>query len=87
MDGIFDGFVTVISSVSDTIAIAFGGYTTSEQERIEQLIDIFDDQELCKMIIRIESKKRRISWNEIKAFNAKLQEMGVISNGNQTSTK
>ncbi len=75
MDGVFDGFVTVISSASDTIAIAFGGYTTSEQERIEQLIDIFDDQELCKMIVRIESGKRNIGLAEIKKFNAKLQEM------------
>lgn len=77
MDGVFDGFVTVISSASDTIAIAFGGYTTSEQERIDKLMVIFGDKDLCKMITRIESKKRRISWNEIKAFNAKLQEMGL----------
>lgn len=75
MDGVFDGFVTVISSASDAIAIAFGGYTTSEQERIDKLMDIFDDQELCKMIVRIESSKRNIGLAEIKKFNAKLQEM------------
>ncbi|UTC12386.1 hypothetical protein [Latilactobacillus curvatus] len=75
MDGIFDGFVTVISSASDAIAIAFGGYTTSEQERIDKLMVIFDDQELCKMIVRIESGKRNIGLAEIKKFNAKLQEM------------
>ena len=75
MDGIFDGFVTVISSASDAIAIAFGGYTTSEQERIDKLMVIFDDQELCKMIVRIESGKRNIGLAEIKKFNTKLQEM------------
>ncbi|MDG2983082.1 hypothetical protein KNP57_04645 [Latilactobacillus curvatus] len=75
MDGIFDGFVTVISSASDAIAIAFDGYTTSEQERIDKLMVIFDDQELCKMIVRIESGKRNIGLAEIKKFNAKLQEM------------
>lgn len=75
MDGIFDGFVTVISQASDTIAIAFGGYTTKEQRRIDKLMVIFDDEDLCKMIIRIESGKRNIGLAEIKKFNAKLQEM------------
>lgn len=75
MDGIFDGLVTAASLASDAITIAFGGYTTSEQERIDKLMVIFDDQELCKMIVRIESGKRNIGLAEIKKFNAKLQEM------------
>ncbi|WP_076647266.1 hypothetical protein [Latilactobacillus sakei] len=75
MDEVLKGLSVAVGSAVDAVAIAFGGYTTKEQRRIEQLMDIFDDQELCKMIVRIESGKRNIGLAEIKKFNTKLQEM------------
>lgn len=77
MDGILSGMATVMSSAADAITITLGGYTSSEHKRIEQLMAIFDDRKLCKMIVRIESKKRIISWNELKSFNSALQKMDM----------
>ncbi|AWV73282.1 MULTISPECIES: hypothetical protein [Latilactobacillus] len=77
MDEVLKGLSVAVGSAVDAVAIAFGGYTTKEQRRIEQLMDIFDDMELCKMIVRIESGKRNIGLTEIKEFNTKLQEMEV----------
>lgn len=73
MDGVFGGIVTAVSLASDAIAITLCGYTESERERIDKLMTIFNDRDFCKTIVRIESKKRRISLTEIKSFNAALQ--------------
>lgn len=64
-----------LTRFADSLAIAIGGYTTKEHERYDQLLKIYGDEDFCKSVIRIESKIRRISWTEIKRFNAKLQEM------------
>ncbi|WIE01444.1 hypothetical protein QN289_03550 [Latilactobacillus curvatus] len=63
------------TKIADSFAVMAGGYTAKEQKRYDQLLKIYDDEGFCKSVVRIESKIRRISWNEITAFNAKLQEM------------